>query len=337
VARGSEESERVTKAEGTTLRHRLLTSGFILAAGLVAAFVSWKLQDDEPWWSAILGNLAVTVVLLIPAEFALSWVRRGFRSLQRENAKVRKVAEDAHDIAARVEGTLEEVQQALVDRQTDEYSEYVDVFRKMARDSSRDSLIHGLRLATRDGIVTEDGVRSPIWATPLHYRYLVDQGNEELVVRIERDNADVISTHIWGAELSPLDFYQELAGGVHAAGHDLGVGLNLPTESVLKLSEMLVDVSLLRSQVLMGHRDVLRGIIERRDGWYFTEKYVVPEHNLSYAIEIHRLNESDWEEHLRGKGWLDAADAIRFARRLYSSASPQDHPTDGDGPTHPPR
>ncbi|KRC51997.1 hypothetical protein ASE16_02720 [Leifsonia sp. Root227] len=67
----------------------------------------------------------------------------------------------------------------------------------------------------------------------------------------------------------------------------------------------------------MGHRSSLQKIIERVDGWYFTERYVIAAEQLSYTIRIEDLHRMDWEEHLRNRGWYDAAIAIPFARRLY--------------------
>jgi hypothetical protein len=72
-----------------------------------------------------------------------------------------------------------------------------------------------------------------------------------------------------------------------------------------------------RAQALMGYRSYLRKIIERRDGWYFTEEHVLPPEDLTYSIDINRLTEMDWEQHLYNKGWYGASSALEFARRLY--------------------
>jgi nucleoside-diphosphate-sugar epimerase len=104
---------------------------------------------------------------------------------------------------------------------------------------------------------------------------------------------------------------------VRAAGQDLGVNLNDPTQSVQDLAEMLTEVTGLRAQELRGFRSILHQIIERRDGWYFTDHHVIPADDLHYHIEINRLNEMDWEEHLHNKGWYGAGSALDFARSLY--------------------
>lgn len=128
----------------------------------------------------------------------------------------------------------------------------------------------------------------------------------------------MVSEHSWSADESAESFYGRLVMAVRDAGQDLGTGLNVPTESVAQLVEMLADVTRLRSQEPMGHRSTLRKIIERREGWYFTERFVIPSGRLGYVIGVSRLDELDWEEHLGRKTWdNNPVDAIQFAYRLY--------------------
>jgi hypothetical protein len=82
---------------------------------------------------------------------------------------------------------------------------------------------------------------------------------------------------------------------------------------------MLVEVAGLRSQELLGYRNLLTRIIERKDGWYFTERVVLPVHDLRYSIGVDRLGEKLWPEHLRNRGWHDAPYMIDFARRFYGT------------------
>jgi hypothetical protein len=124
-----------------------------------------------------------------------------------------------------------------------------------------------------------------------------------------------------------VDFYQRLVLAVRDADEDLGTGLNLPTESVSDVSDMLVTVTRLRAQELMGHRSDLRLIIERIDGWYLTEDAVIPADDLHYRIDVERLDEIDWEQHLVDKGWYSAENMIPFARRLYGPERIRKAPT----------
>lgn len=294
---------------------------FLVAAvavlGLSAGLGSWLLQDADPWWSSTLGNVAVALLLLVPAELALRRVRSGFKRVDQATEEVRVTAESARSTAERTERTLEDVRKALLDRQVADHEAGLDVFRDIIRHPSRQSLEAALRKSTDEGVITVAGVRSPVWETDLHYRYVLTDDGPGLEVRLEADDGSVLSVHSWDDATRSEDFYQQLVEAVRDAGRELGVMLNDPTQSVQELSDMLVEVSHLRAQELMGYQQYLSRIIERVDGWYFTERFVIPADDLLYGIPVDRLDEMDWEEHLRGKGWYGAGSALDFARKLY--------------------
>lgn len=297
--------------------------GGTLASGLVVAATSWLLRDIDPWWSNLLANIAVVAFLLAPGEYVLARLRAGFERIERVADQAKVTADSARKASEETARSLEDVRQTLIDHQRQEHESELNIYRSMIQDPSREVLLHGLRHATEVGIITPLGVRSPIWETDLHYRYVIGEP-DALEVRLETDRGDIISSHRWENGVPAEDFYQVLVQAVRKSGHDLGVGLNDPTESVQRLSEMLIEVTQLRSQELLGHRSTLRRIIERVDGWYFTEDNVIPADDLHYCVGVDRLDEMDWEEHLRQKGWWRAVTAIPFARRLYRINQPSD-------------
>ncbi|MFD7012545.1 hypothetical protein [Rhodococcus jostii] len=270
------------------------------------------------------------LLVLAPGEWIANRLLHGIKHAEETStqaldsaASAVSTAEDAKEIAERAEGSLSDVRSILMERQEKEYESELDLYRGVSDDASRSTLITALRTATDAEILSENGVRVSVWETDLHYRFVLN-GEDDLEVRLETDDCTVLSSHTWGKDDEPPTFYQTLVEAVRAAGEDLGVLLNDPTESVERLSKMLVDVANLRSQALMGHRSTLRRIIQKQDfgveggGWYFTERAILPERQPSYEIAIHRLNEMDWGDHLRGKGWYEADLALDFARKLYS-------------------
>lgn len=289
----------------------------LLGLGLSAGFGSWLLRDDSPWWSSTLSNISVALLLLVPGELALRWIRSGFQRVERTTEEARATAQRARKVAERTERSLSDVRQALLDEQLKEHEAKLDVFREMVRRPSRDTLERALREATDEGVISRAGVRSSVWDTDLHYRYVLNDDEPSLEVRLERDDGSVISVHPWMAEAEPEEFFQELVLAVRDAGRDLGVNLNDPTNSVEDLSEMLLEVARLRAQDLRGYREPLSRIIERVDGWYITERSVIPPEDLHYEVKVTRLNEMDWEEHLRAKGWYGAETALALARKLH--------------------
>ncbi|MFU8947897.1 hypothetical protein ACLRGF_14325 [Mycetocola zhadangensis] len=296
---------------------RMLIVGATVLVGATLVVASWLLRDDDPWWSALLANVAVFAMLLIPGELLLA--RFGARIERAEGAadNAQVTADEAQRTAEDTARSLQDVRSGLIERQLAELEAELDVYREIVNRPSRETMLGALRKATEDEVITRAGVRAPIWETDIHYRFVVDDTLSELEVRLEHDDGKVISSVVWEPDAAPEAFYQQLVLEVRAAGHDRGTALNDSTQSVQELSEMLVEVARLRSQELAGHRQTLRRIIERRDGWYFTEDYVIPADSLSYTIATDRLNEMDWEQHLLNKGWYTAPSAIEFARTLY--------------------
>lgn len=318
-------ASRFTKA-------RIIVLSVMALIGVGAGFLSWWLQNIDPWWSTMLANVAVVVILLIPGELALSRFRQQVDNidetaasasgaanvaLERAESATESVANVRERLAAdSAPETLAGIRDQLVQDQIDELDDVVALYEAIGQKGDRASLIKALRRATDDEVITAAGVRVPVWETSLHYRFVLAD-DDTLTVQIEKDDGSVLSAHPWPAEMPTVAFYKTLVQAIRDTGSDLGTGLNVPTESVEQLSEMLVDVTRLRSQDLLGHRQILRKIIERRNGWYFTETSIIPAEHLHYVVDVNRLNEMDWEEHLRDKGWYTAPDALEFARRMY--------------------
>lgn len=314
-------------------RRRFLWIAGVSAAGLIVAWLSWQWRDASPWWSSLLSNAAVGFFLLVPGELVLGRIRRVGKATE----EARGVAIDARETAAAAlqaandaAQSLSDIEDRLVQRQVAALNVEKDVYRKVKANLTRASLIEALRHARNEDLISDAGVRSPVWETDLHYRYLVENEESALVVQLENDDGTVLSSHSWASETSPDDFFQQLVGAVRAAGRDLGTALNVPTQSIAELMDMLVDVTDLRSQELAGHRNTLRKIIERVGGWYFTENYVIPADHLSYTIEVTRLDdpigEEGWERHLVLRGWHSAEFMIPFARRLYHAKGKKSPP-----------
>ncbi|QVI19685.1 hypothetical protein KHQ06_25430 [Nocardia tengchongensis] len=220
---------------------------------------------------------------------------------------------------------LEEIRAELIAAQHWEHKDKLDVYRRILTSrSSREALIDALHQATEDECISKHGVRVRVWETDLYYRFvaLVLPSGRQLVVQLETTDGQVISDCHWEPAEAPGHFYGRLVAAVRAAGRDLGVGLNDPTESVQRLSEMLVEIARLRAQKLRGYRYTIWRVVQKEDvgdGWYLTETALIPADDPSYEILYTRLDEIDWEQHLYNKGWHGAERAIRLARLVQAS------------------
>ncbi|WP_194833180.1 hypothetical protein [Nocardia sp. XZ_19_369] len=220
--------------------------------------------------------------------------------------------------------TLADIRAEIQAEQTRAYEAKLDIYRRIANDPSRDALLDALKQATEDQLISRRGIRIRVWETNLYFRFVISAAVADILgVRLERTDGELVSTHVWTPGETPGQFYGGLVLAVRTAGADLGVGLNDPTESVERLSELLIDISRLRSQELLGYRRTMLRIVQKEgvgdeDAWYLTEKALIPAQSPDYEIEYDRLDELDWAEHLRGKGWYGAEHAIHLARLMHA-------------------
>ncbi|WP_157978281.1 caspase family protein [Nocardia aurea] len=237
-------------------------------------------------------------------------------------AEAQRSAGDAFSPAAETVPSLEDIRAGLLSRQEQEHKTKLGVYERILTDASRGALFAALRLAIEEEVISAHGVRSVVWDTDLYYRFLVDPDEDKLTVLLEKQDGALISTQVWEPDEAITSFYLELVEAVRAAGEDRGVLLNDPTESVIRLSKLLVEVANLRAQSPMGYRDTIRKVFQKaefggpEDAWFFTERALIPAHRPHYEVLYSRLDEMDWSDHLRGKGWYSADQALHLARLL---------------------
>lgn len=298
-----------------------------LSAGLSMLGVSFLVAEYSAWLSNALTGLGVTVFLLVPGAWITFRVQSAVARVTEVAEDARSVAEDARLTSERTASALADIEGKIVEDQLHDYSSHVDVYRRVLKDHSRDAVVEALHRAVRESILSPRIVLSRIWETSLYYRFICPEGNDFLRISIENLSGKVLSTSEWKKGVESKEFYEVLVGAVRSIGADLGVGLNVPTESVRHLFEMLVKVAELRAQELRGYRQILTQIVKSEgdgvdggDGWIFTENALMPMSDLTYVIEYNRLDETDWSEHLRRKGWHGVdralADAKEIQRRL---------------------
>lgn len=308
--------------------------GGLLGGGLIV-WGSLNTFEDSPWVSGILANLGVTVLLIVPAAYVghrfSDWVgqvheRTDEATRQAENAKqdAAKAQTDVDMLADSVKTDLKSIREQLMADQAVESEREHSLYADLAERGDRSSLIRVLRAGQQSGLISQKGVRSPVWETDLHFRFILSDDGTALTVNFEWDNGTVAASHAWLADVDALVFYKELWRSVQRLGEYLGTGLFDPTESLERLSEALEYASRYRAQKLrMGSGNVVN-IVEVIDGWYITDAGMFEKNHVHYFIAAERLWEMDWEEHIIGKRWDDTniVSAIAVARALHSDKRP---------------
>lgn len=293
-----------------------------LVVGALFLLASFLVADVHPWSSNALTGLGVTVLLVAPGAWIGGKIQSTLEGVNKAATEAKSAADQARADTQRVSESLEVIQRGIVARQQDELEEQLNLYRTVSEALTRENLLRALRHAIDNDVLSDRLILSSIWETDLFYRYEVGAA-DSLTVNIETLGGKELSSHEWLAGESAGDFCQRLVEGVRRAGADLGVGLNVPTESLDRLMKLLIDVTQLRSQALLGHQEALRKVVMRDgpfddDQWYYTETLLIPANQLSYRIEYSRLVETDWEQQLRNRGWHGGDLALTNARALSS-------------------
>lgn len=322
--------------------------GWLGLVGLPIIGLAWCLdQWGQAWWNNTLTNVGVTTLFIIPAALIghsfTDWknsVNRRTAAAEREastaTSKANTAAQESQGAKVDVEiltdaiaangSSLAGIREELIADQVAESEKEHSIYSAVARQGDRASLIAALKAGRETGLISQKGVRAPVWETDLHLRFLPSSEDSEiLTVNLEWDDGSVASSHIWTPELDPVTFYKQLTLSVKKLGQYVGTGLFDPLESVERLAEALEYASRYRADGMRMGSDNVHDIIEFVDGWYITDHGMFPKHHEYYRIAATRLWEMDWESHISGKSWgrdENIITAIAVARALHGDQKP---------------
>ncbi|MCW2549969.1 MAG: hypothetical protein JWN96_4429 [Mycobacterium sp.] len=207
------------------------------------------------------------------------------------------------------------LRERLAAEQLDRLQAIVATFETWAEVADRTSLKNVLEVGTRIGLISDRGLRAPIWETKLHLRF-ASNANDGIVITVEEDAGTVLSRHPWPEGTDAIDLYRQLDEAMESTGEHLGPLLFNPIESIETTAEALAYAVKYRSQKLNMGSQYLTAVCEYVDGWYITAKVLLPRGNEYYFIAGDRYDEMDWEQHISDKGWDGIFEALRVARAM---------------------
>lgn len=320
----------------------LLASVVIVAVGFLWA--SGFAYVNEPillfgvhtgWLSGVLANVGVTLLLVVPGAWIVRGISETIQDVRKQASSAQAAATAAASDVAELGQTIEvlaEGAQAIRDelfkQQMDELQKSMLPFESMKEKTDRQSIFTALQVGMQDGLISKNGLRSPIWSTESHFRFAINK-QDELVVTIEDHGGEVLSHHVWNSETTAVQFYGELSQAAKRIGIHLGPKLFDPTESIQSAAEALLYATKESAQKLNSAATSLIGIIEFVDGWFITDRGMCPKGNEIYFIGKRRLWEMDWEKHIYSKRWdeQDFDAAVVVARALHAKEKPFLHLT----------
>lgn len=298
----------------------VLTWSILLAVAILLA--SW-LTRQSPWWSGVLANLGVTVLLLGPAAYVAHLLTGRVREAQDSAAAADSNAKEARAEAAEAAQAVREVQErlaaldieeALFEHQLEPLRDEVKAYGEWAEYLDRKSLIRALNVGIDSGLISTTGIRCPVWETDAHIRFSLR--GDEVLVTVEDDAGNVRSEHPWPEDLDALELYKQLDAAMSNLGWHLGPKLFSPRQFVVDTAEALTYAAEMRAQKLRWQANHFDRVIEPFEGWFLTEGGLVAKERI-YHIGRDRMDDLDWEEHL-GNRYPDVLGPLAVARAYYA-------------------
>lgn len=264
---------------------------------------------------------------------AVETTQESIRSRQTETAlEISSLAQD-------VEQTKNELHFAL-ERLSVDFSERMSTNRRADREAieaiekspSRQTVFSALHFARRRGYIPENGCRVHVLGTDTYLRFRaavydkMQNINPQIIISsltidLEGQSGDIYRTLSWDGSQSATDILVWLAKTLE----DLHL---YPGDKAFDAVRIFAD---LKALLLLTHEKGvgehasyggLKGVIQFcAPQWAVTDRSVIRVDG-PYTIEVDRLEEMDWCDHVRSKGWADEAslyEAIESARALYRS------------------
>lgn len=321
-------------------RALVLTSVGISIALLI---LSWWVSPESrsPWWSNVLTCIGVTLLLAIPVTVIANAMDSRITDVDTKTARAQSTANHAAEAAAEANRSLQQIEDALVEKQLLKHEDHLDVYRRLIDSPSRETLVAALRRAIDEGFASDKFLLSEVWETPLYCRFSADFEHDVLHVDLVTLDGTLHAGHHWAPGEDTESFLERLLDSMLETGHGLGVGLDLPTLPLKRLADTLLTAANLTAQklnfvgaelhkVIMMNRtytDIDEKIL---DGvWFFTETALVPADHV-YPIPYKDLLEGpDLEEHIqRTRGhWLGIDKALDQARMLARLLNEKPYPS----------
>jgi hypothetical protein len=174
--------------------------------------------------------------------------------------------------------------------------------------------------AEADDLITSDGPRCELLYSDYHVRFVAVWIDDiaDLKLTIETDDGTVLFAIPWSKDETATSIFARIGELLRDSPGFPGEELFFAGQLPLQLSDLLLYASRYRPSVTGSM--AIRKIVEiLQSGWVITERYLLPKSYRDYTIDVSRLNELDWPEHIRNKGWKESfsfEEALNVARGL---------------------
>ncbi|PRX66192.1 hypothetical protein B0I32_106328 [Nonomuraea fuscirosea] len=311
----------------------------LLLAGMICLAASFIFQDS-PWYSSALTEVGATFLLFAPLLMLQRRIEKRFHLVEtgqqaiedRQNRTINEIAALSEEVAQNkddIQRTLDQLSEAVFERLQTARTKDKERFAAVSANPTFESLGDALQRARELGLISDQGCRVPLRETPLFVRFHANMPHD-VQLTLEDMAGNAIHTAYWAHDNSAEAVLVDIIEKVQLIGQYPGDVAFYPTHIFVDLRNLL-DLAHRHSTGESRMRNPLGPLIQFCDPqWVITETKVMAI-DEGYTIEAHRLNEMDWYDHVRPKGWADPTslfDALESARALYRNGRLAVYPPD---------
>jgi hypothetical protein len=317
--------------------------------GVVLLIISGKTNAAHPWAAALLVNLGTAILLTVPLlGLARLFEWRIVRAQLRTGAQVEELASQVDAVRQDVADVLDRLSANAVRRLAEDRAEDRALIDQISANPSRTGIGQVLDRAEGMDLVAGRGPRVSIFDTPLYARWELIDGSRsgesadlgDIRVTVERRDGSAIADHVWSGTETAEDL--SVAIGVILRNNGLYPGdVAYSPGRMFDELRRLVDLGYRRATGEGGFTNRLSPIVQLVwQQWIITEsELVTTDPWRPYPISLNRLDEPDWDAHMRGKEWVDIGEfryAFETASEMLATGAivvpPPDPVPEFDGP-----
>lgn len=287
-------------------------------AGLLCVLMSWVLRDSS-WPSGFLVEVGATFLLFGPLLLVQKRIERRIAQVQKSQreieasqetvaSEISALSDELADTRDQLRATHERLTDTVITRLAAKRDRDWDRFKAVDEQPSAEIIGDALTRAIELGLIPTSGCRVELFDTYLYVRFMTLKGADGspiVPLILETQDGSPIGKVTLAGSQETEDVLVELGELVQARGFYPGDMAFDPGRIFADL-RFLLELAHTRATGDNGIRDPLGRLVQLcPPQWAITEHAITSIKDMPYQIQLDRLNELDWWDHMHAKPWVD--------------------------------
>ena len=292
------------------LLRRLPAVGVALATlvtGVAQLVISASINHHHPWAADLLINTGATTVLFAPLLVLTSVFGRKFAHSQHtRDEEMARMSSDVSDLHQQIESALAQIHETTMRRIDQDREEDLKAILAVAVAPESSLVARSLRLGRRLGFTSVTGPRVRIRDSDAFARWeLSDSVQDSVLVTVETFEGASLGTHAWLPNESADDLTYAIARVLQGARRYPGDAAYHSAGIFAELGHLL-ELGYRADTGAGGLVDPIGPILQLTGkDWVLTDFCITTRSWPQYQVTLDRLDELDWDAHLRGRQGID--------------------------------